>query len=71
MLQNSTFTIATMIAIAVVLVGALWLVGRFDAWASVGTWIATMGSVGMSLWGLVLVVVLAGTSFLTLRRAVP
>jgi len=62
---------ATMIAIAVVLVGALWLVGRFDAWASVGTWIATMGSVGMSLWGLVLVVVLAGTSFLTLRRAVP
>ncbi len=58
-------------AIALVLVGALWLIGRLDAWGAVGTWIMTSGALGLSLWGLALIAVLAGTSYLTLRRSTP
>ncbi|MCH6230629.1 hypothetical protein MK786_07745 [Microbacterium sp. CFH 31415] len=66
------------IAVTLVLVGlgallVLWmyLVGRMDAWAEVFTWFATQGALGLALWGLLLGAVLAGVSYLTLRRAVP
>ncbi|GAA3919009.1 hypothetical protein [Microbacterium invictum] len=59
------------LAIALVLVGLLWLVGQLNAWAEVGLWLATTGALGMALWGLLLFVVLAGSSYLTLRRTVP
>jgi len=59
------------LAIALVLVGALWLVGRLNAWSEVGMWLATSGALGLTLWGLLLIGVLAGSSYLTLRRAVP
>jgi hypothetical protein len=49
----------------------LWVVGRFDAWGVVFEWMATQGVAGLSLWGLLLAAVLAGSAFLTLRRAVP
>ncbi len=58
-------------AIALVLVGLLWLVGRLDAWVEVFTWLGTAGALGLTLWGLLLIAVLAATSFLTLRRAAP
>ncbi|ALJ18519.1 hypothetical protein [Microbacterium sp. No. 7] len=61
----------TLIGLAVVIVGLVWLVTRLEAWVSVFTWIVEVGVVGLSLWGLVLLAVLAGTSYLTLRRAVP
>jgi len=59
------------LAIALVLVGVLWLIGRLEAWGEVGAWLMTSGAAGLSLWGLVLVAVLAGTSYLTLRRSTP
>jgi len=49
----------------------LWVVGRFDAWGVVFDWMAAQGVTGLSLWGLLLAAVLAGSAFLTLRRAVP
>lgn len=60
-----------LVGVGLVFVGLLWLVGRADAWAEVFTWFAEQGALGLSLWGVVLVAVLAGSSFLTLRRAVP
>lgn len=62
---------AVILAIALVLVALLWLVGRMDAWAEVGAWLASAGALGLTLWGLLLIAVLAGTSYLTLRRTVP
>lgn len=60
-----------LVAIGLVLVVALWFVGRANAWVEVFTWLATHGVLGLSLWGLALVAVLAASAFLTLRRAVP
>jgi len=59
------------LALALVLVGLLWLVGRLDAWMSVFEWIGTQGALGLTLWGLALIAVLAVSSFFTLRRAIP
>lgn len=60
-----------LVALGLVFVGLLWLAGRLDAWAEIGAWLAAQGALGMTLWGVVLGVVLAGASFLTLRRAIP
>ena len=60
-----------LVGIGVLLVAGMWLVGRLDAWADVFGWFATVGVVGLSLWGAVLTAVLAAIAFLTLRRAVP
>lgn len=68
---GSTALTASILAIALLLVGLLWLAGRMNAWAQIGSWLATQGALGLSLWGLVLIAVLAGTSYLTLRRATP
>jgi hypothetical protein len=57
--------------IALVLVALLWLAGRLDAWAEIGAWIMATGALGFSLWGLLLIAVLAGISYLTLRRSTP
>lgn len=59
------------LAIALVLVAGLWLVGLQNAWGGVFSWIATSGALGLTLWGLLLITALAGTSYLTLRRATP
>ncbi|NNH04898.1 hypothetical protein [Microbacterium ulmi] len=63
--------VVTLVGIGLALVGLLWLVIRTNAWAQLGTWFATAGAVGLAGWGLVLGVVLAGVSYLTLRRATP
>jgi hypothetical protein len=66
------------IAVTVVLVGvgalliaAIWLTGRLNAWAAVLDWFASQGSLGLTVWGIVVVAILAAMSFLTLRRATP
>lgn len=61
----------TLLALAVLIVCLVWFVSVRGAWYDVIVWIAQQGAVGMSLWGLVLLAVLAGTSYLTLRRATP
>lgn len=60
-----------LVALAALLVLALFLVGQAQAWAQVFTWFGNQGALGLALWGLLLGAVLAGISFLTLRRAVP
>jgi hypothetical protein len=60
-----------LVGLGALFVGGLWLIGRLDAWEQVFSWFATQGVVGISLWGIVLGVVLAGSAFLTLRRAIP
>ena len=60
-----------LVGIGVLLVAGLWLVARMDAWNEVFGWFATVGVVGLSLWSALLTIVLAASSFLTLRRAIP
>jgi len=60
-----------LLALALLLVGALWLVGRMEAWAQVLGWFGDQGAAGLALWALLLIAVLALISYLTLRRAVP
>ena len=62
---------AVLVGIAALLVLALFLVGQANAWAQMFAWFAGQGSLGLAGWGLLLAVVLAGISYLTLRRAVP
>ncbi|WP_417563130.1 hypothetical protein [Microbacterium sp.] len=61
----------TLVGLAVLLVAALWIVGRLNAWAPVFTWLAGLGTVGLSLWMLVLTVVLGAGAYGMLRRLVP
>lgn len=60
-----------LVGFAVILVGILWLVGSANAWVQMFTWFATLGAVGLALWSLVVILVLAGVSYLILRRATP
>lgn len=60
-----------LVGLGFVFVGLLWLVGRLDAWGPVFRWFGEQGALGLSLWGILLVAVLAAASFLTLRRAIP
>lgn len=60
-----------LVGIGVLFVGALWLVGRLEAWGPVFEWFTIQGALGLALWGVLVGVVLAGLSFLTLRRATP
>lgn len=68
---GSVVLTTVLVGIGALLVLAMFLIGRLDAWGQVFTWFATQGAVGLSLWGLLLAAVLAGIAFLTLRRAVP
>ncbi|MBD3941183.1 hypothetical protein IF188_05655 [Microbacterium sp. NEAU-LLC] len=61
----------TLVGIGVLLVAAMYLVGRANAWAALFEWIMTQGALGLSLWGLLLAAVIAVASFFTLRRATP
>lgn len=63
--------ILVLVGISVLVVGAMYLVGRANAWGSVFAWIGAQGALGLSLWGLVLAAGIAVGSFLTLRRATP
>ncbi len=62
---------ATLIAIGAVLIGAIWLIGRTDSWGAIFGWFAAQSSLSLALWSILVIAVLAGTSFIPLRRAVP
>jgi hypothetical protein len=68
---GSVILTVVLVAVGVALVALMWVIGRMDAWAQVFAWFGQQGAVGMSLWGLLLAAVLAGISYLTLRRAIP
>ncbi|MBS1673840.1 MAG: hypothetical protein JSS74_07735 [Actinobacteria bacterium] len=54
-----------------VLVGVAFVVTRLDLWRQVGEGFAALGVLGLALWGVVAIAVLAGISYLVLRRATP
>ncbi|GAA3669424.1 hypothetical protein [Microbacterium marinilacus] len=56
------------LGIVVVLLGFVALVTLQEAWPQVWQWILDTGALGLTLWGLLLTAVLAGGSYLTLRR---
>ncbi|MEZ3162141.1 hypothetical protein AB1K54_16630 [Microbacterium sp. BWT-B31] len=68
---GSLWLTVVLVGIGALLVLALFIVGRLDAWGAMFGWIAAQGSIGLSLWGLLVAALLAGTSYLTLRRTVP
>lgn len=64
--------------LTVVLVGlgalgvlGMFIVGQLDAWVQLFTWFAEQGALGLTLWGLLVIAVLAAISYVTLRRTVP
>ena len=64
--------------LTVVLVGigslfllGLFVVGYLNAWGAVFTWFAEQGALSLSLWGILMIAVLAAISSVTLRRATP
>lgn len=59
------------VAVGLLLVAGVFLITRFELWGQVGSTIDALGAVGLALWGLLGVVVLAGLSFLAFRRATP
>jgi len=59
------------VAVALVLVVAIWVITRFDAWTDVITSMVQLGAVGFAAWGLLLTLVLGAISYLTIRRTVP
>ncbi|KYJ96780.1 hypothetical protein [Microbacterium sp. CH1] len=59
------------VALALLLVGVVFLVTRLELWGDVWLGILDLGAVGLALWGLVVVAVLSVVSFLAFRRATP
>lgn len=62
--------IASYVALAVVLTAASALITRAEAWQAVGAWMVSQGALGMSLWVLALVALLASSAYLVVRRIV-
>ncbi|GAA2181890.1 hypothetical protein GCM10009785_18820 [Brooklawnia cerclae] len=61
--------VSVFVALGTVLVAAMAIIGRLNAWADVFGWFASLTPLGLVWWLLVLTAVLAGASFWTLRRA--
>ncbi|MFE7629589.1 hypothetical protein [Kocuria sp. NPDC057446] len=60
--------VIVMLAIGLALVGLVALVSLRQAWPEVGAWIAETGSLGLTMWAVLLSALLAVGSYLTLRR---
>ncbi|GAB2848885.1 hypothetical protein ACFQ0P_06340 [Microbacterium insulae] len=63
--------VTILVGLGVLLVGVMWIIGRFNAWGAVGQWIAGNGALGLTLWATAVAAVLAVISYLTLRRTSP
>jgi len=63
-------TIASLVLV-LVLLAIVFMITRLELWGDVWNGILHLGAVGLALWGLVVVAVLAGVSFLAFRRAIP
>jgi hypothetical protein len=68
---GSLWLTTVLVGIGALLVAVVWMVGFADAWVAAFTWFAQQGSLGLALWGALLAAMLAGISFLILRRATP
>jgi len=68
---GSVVTTVVLVGVSVLLVGIAWVITATESWVAVAEGFVTLGALGLALWGLLLIAVLAGSSFLTLRRATP
>ena len=59
------------VGLALILLGVIFLITRLELWLQVWAGFGELGAVGLALWGLVAIVVLAVISFLAFRRAKP
>ncbi len=63
--------VVTWVSVAAVLLGLVALATWTDSWPAVGLWFASQTPMAVSAWAALGCVVLAGGSYLTLRKAVP
>jgi len=54
-----------------VLVAVAWVITATQSWPAFGETMQALGALGLAGCGILLTVLLAGSSFVTLRRAVP
>ncbi len=59
------------LAVTLAFVGAAFLITRMGVWGPVVMTLVNLGALGLALWGLLVVAVLAAIGFLAIRRAVP
>lgn len=60
-----------LVGLGLLLVGALWLIGRLNAWGQVFGWIVTQGPQGLAVGLLIALIALSGIGYGLLRRATP
>ncbi len=60
-----------LVGAGLILVGALWLIGRANAWVAVGEWMAALTVPALIVGMLAAAAVVGGLAFATLRRATP
>lgn len=65
---GTTTLVIVMLAIGLVIVGFIALISLRQAWPEVGMWIVDTGSLGLTMWAVVMSALLAVGSYLTLRR---
>ncbi|WP_454299254.1 hypothetical protein [Salana multivorans] len=63
--------VAGLLALAALLVAAIWIITATESWGAVWEWLVTQGWGGLVGWGALLTAVLAGLAYIPLRRAVP
>ena len=60
-----------LVGLGLLLVGAMWLIGRLNAWGQVFGWIVTQGPEGLAVGLLITLVALSGIAYGLLRRTIP
>ncbi len=60
-----------LVGLTLLLAGLAWLITQTQSWGGVAEWFVAQGALGLALWTLALIAVLALISWRTLRRAVP
>ena len=65
-----TWLVTGLIALALILVGVIFLLTKLDAWSAVGEVFTALGAMSIAVFGLILALVIAATSYLALRRTV-
>lgn len=68
---GTTGLLVSLIGTGVLLVGIIAVTTVNEWWGSVGAWSSEQSPLTLGLWAVVLSILLAGGSFLTLRRATP
>lgn len=61
---------AVMSGIGLILVGIVFVITRLEAWPATWTWLVETGPLGLALWAVPLIALMALGSYLTLRRSV-